>query len=76
MRDSSTDAKNRSRHKRHKPENPAMFRSVYLWGVCFNWWAALCATVQGKVNERLSVWKGHLVDNMANDTCYVTTDIP
>lgn len=46
--------------------------SVYLWGVRFNRWAALCATVQGKVNERLSVWKGHLVDNMANDTsCYI-----
>lgn len=44
-----------------------MFESTYLWGVRFNGWAALCTTVQGKVNEGLSIRKGHLVDNMGNN---------
>lgn len=41
-----------------------VFLSSYLWGVCFDWWAALCSTVQGKVDERFSIRKGHLVDNV------------
>lgn len=38
---------------------------LYLWGVSFDWWTALCATVQGKMNERLNLWQGHLVDNIS-----------
>lgn len=47
----------------------ALFKSfpAYLWGVGLNRRAALCSTVQGKVNKRLSVGKGHLVDEGAHD---------
>lgn len=41
--------------------------SAYLRGVSFNGRAALRATVQGKVNERLGVRESHLVDMVVHD---------
>lgn len=40
--------------------------SVYLWSIGFDWWAALRPTVQGKMNERLSVRQRHLMDNIVH----------
>ncbi len=40
---------------------------INLWCVCLNWRAALCTTVQCKMNERLNIRKCHLMDE---DTHY------
>lgn len=41
----------------------ADLKPTNLWSVCFNRRAALCSTVQGKMNERLNIWECHLVFN-------------